>query len=149
MRTPGDLTRTWIYIPAMDCPDEEKEIRAALSRLPVVESLTFRLFSRQVEVRHRGEVEPILDALRRIGMEGRLPDDVLRRAELPSSDRTPRNTFLLSGAAERCRLPCHQSGVPRDGGGRVRHPVDGGAGRHGTTLPVIFNGLRLLRARTS
>jgi Cd2+/Zn2+-exporting ATPase len=99
MRTPGDLTRTWIYIPAMDCPDEEKEIRAALSRLPVVESLTFRLFSRQVEVRHRGEVEPILDALRRIGMEGRPLDDALRQAELPSSDRTPRNTFLLSGAA--------------------------------------------------
>ena len=99
MRTPGDLTRTWIYIPAMDCPDVEKEIRAALSRLPVVESLTFRLFSRQVEVRHRGEVEPILDALRRIGMEGRPLDDALRQAELPSSDRTPRNTFLLSGAA--------------------------------------------------
>ena len=99
MRTPGDPTRTWVYIPAMDCPDEEKEIRAALSRLPVVESLTFRLFSRQVEVRHRGEVEPILDALRRIGMEGRPLDDALRRAELPPSDRTPRNTFLLSGAA--------------------------------------------------
>jgi len=83
----------------MDCPDEEREIRAALSRLPGVESLTFRLFSRQVEVRHRGEVEPILDALRRIGMEGRPLDDALRRAEIPSSDRTPRNTFLLSGAA--------------------------------------------------
>jgi Cd2+/Zn2+-exporting ATPase len=83
----------------MDCPDEEKEIRAALSRLPAVESLTFHLFSRQVEVRHRGEVEPILDALRRIGMEGHPLDDALRRAEIPSSDKGPRNTFLLSGAA--------------------------------------------------
>ncbi len=83
----------------MDCPDEEKEIRAALSRLPAVESLTFHLFSRQVEVRHRGEVEPILDALRRIGMEGRPLDDALRRAKLPSSDKGPRDTFLLSGAA--------------------------------------------------
>ncbi|MBP2678181.1 MAG: heavy metal translocating P-type ATPase [Deltaproteobacteria bacterium] len=99
MRTSSDPTLTRIFVPTMDCPDEEREIRAALSRLPGVESLTFHLFSRQVEVRHRGEVEPILDALRRIGMEGRPLGDALRRAEIPSSDRTPRNTFLLSGAA--------------------------------------------------
>ena len=98
MRTPDNLTNTRIFVPAMDCPDEEKEIRAALSRLAAVESLTFHLFSRQVEVRHRGEVEPVLDALRRIGMEGRPLNDALRRAELPSSDKGPRNTFLLSGA---------------------------------------------------
>ena len=99
MRTSSDPTLTRIFVPTMDCPDEEREIRAALSRLPGVESLTFHLFSRQVEVRHRGEVEPILDALRRIGMEGRPLGDALRRAEIPSSDRTPRNTFLLSGTA--------------------------------------------------
>ncbi|MFA6147611.1 MAG: cation-translocating P-type ATPase [bacterium] len=99
MRISNDLTRTRIFIPAMDCPDEEREIRAALSRLPAVESLTVHLFSRHVEVRHRGEVEPILDALRRIGMEGHPLDDALRRADIPSSDKGPRNTFLLSGAA--------------------------------------------------
>ena len=99
MRTSDDLPRTRIFVPAMDCPDEEKEVRAALSRLPAVESLTFHLFSRQVEVCHRGDVEPILDALRRIGMEGHPLDDALRRVELPSSDRGHRNTFLLSGAA--------------------------------------------------
>jgi hypothetical protein len=53
MRTPGDPTLTRIFVPAMDCPDEEKEIRSALSKLPSVESMTFHLFSRQVEVRHR------------------------------------------------------------------------------------------------
>jgi copper chaperone CopZ len=74
MRAPDDLNRTRIFVPAMDCPDEEKEIRAALSRLPAVESLTFHLFSRQVEVDHRGEVDTVLDALRRIGMEGH-PED--------------------------------------------------------------------------
>jgi Cd2+/Zn2+-exporting ATPase len=99
MRTPDDIAHTRIFVPSMDCPDEEREIRAALSRLPSVESLTFHLFSRQVEVRHRGEVEAILDALRRIGMEGHPLDDALRGAKLPSSSRAPRNTFLLSGAA--------------------------------------------------
>jgi Cd2+/Zn2+-exporting ATPase len=98
MRTPDNLTSTRIFVPAMDCPDEEKEIRAALSRLAAVESLTFHLFSRQVVVRHRGEVEPILDALRKIGMEGRPLDDALRRAEIPSSEKRHRSTFLLSGA---------------------------------------------------
>lgn len=98
-RTPDNLIRTRIFIPAMDCPDEEKEIRAALSRLPAVLSLTFHLFSRQVEVCHQGELEPILDALRRIGMEGHTLDDALRRAELPPSDKGARTVFLLSGAA--------------------------------------------------
>ena len=99
METPDDLTRTRIFVPSMDCPDEEREIRAALSRVPAVASLTFHLFSRQVEVLHRGEVEPVLDALRRIGMEGHPLDEALRRGEIPSSDRGPRGTFLLSGAA--------------------------------------------------
>jgi hypothetical protein len=53
----------------MDCPDEEKEIRA-LGRLGGIEGMTFHLFSRQVEVRHRGRAEEILAALRAIGMEG-------------------------------------------------------------------------------
>ena len=99
MEIPGDTVTTVVFVPAMDCPDEEREIRAALNRLPSVESLTFRLFARQVTVRHKGGVEPILDALRRIGMEGRPVDETLRKADLPRSDRGQWNTFLLAGAA--------------------------------------------------
>ncbi len=87
-----------IFVPAMDCPDEEREIRAALSRVPGVESLTFRLFSRQVEVRHRGDVDAILEALRRIGMEGHPMDEALRKADLPESSRGPMRTFCVAGA---------------------------------------------------
>jgi len=111
MRTADDPTLTRIFVPSMDCPDEEREIRAALSRLPGVESLTFHLFSRQVEVRHRCDVESILDALRRIGMEGRPLDDALRGAKLPPSDKAHRNAFLYSaaflllGAAAQILLP--------------------------------------------
>ncbi|RJP20874.1 MAG: cation-translocating P-type ATPase [Deltaproteobacteria bacterium] len=99
MKPPDDIALTRIFVPAMDCPDEEREIRAALSRLPGVESLTFRLFSRQVEVRHRGGVEPILESLRRIGMEGHPVDEALRKADLPAGDRTSLRTFFLAGAA--------------------------------------------------
>jgi len=86
----------------MDCPDEEREIRAALSRLPSVEALTFRLFARQVEVRHRGDAGPILDALRRIGMEGLPVDAALEQADLPRESRGPLRTFCLAGVALLC-----------------------------------------------
>jgi len=99
MKPVDDATFTRIFVPAMDCPDEEREIRAALSRLPEVVSLDIRLFSRQVEVRHRGSVTPVLSALRRIGMEGHPVDEALRAANLPEANRAPLNVFLLSGAA--------------------------------------------------
>jgi Cd2+/Zn2+-exporting ATPase len=99
MRAGSDVTATRIFVPAMDCPDEEREVRAALSRLPSVESLEFHLFSRQVVVRHRGDPEPLLLALRRIGMEGHPVDGALRGANVPGPDRAHRTIFLLSGAA--------------------------------------------------
>jgi len=101
----------------MDCPDEEREIRAALSRLPGVEDLSFDLLARRVEVRHRGGPEPILAALRRIGMEGRLLDDSLRGAGLPASRRAPLALFaactVLVAAAGLARLAAPGAGWDR------------------------------------
>ncbi|GAB4373634.1 MAG: heavy metal translocating P-type ATPase [Deltaproteobacteria bacterium] len=91
-------TLTRIFVPAMDCPDEEKEIRTALSRLPGVESLAFRLLSRQVEVRHRCDVGEILAALKEIGMEGRPVEDSLRREDLPGTGGEHLAAFVLSAA---------------------------------------------------
>jgi Cd2+/Zn2+-exporting ATPase len=104
MKPPGEINTTVVFVPAMDCPDEEREIRAALSRLPAVESLTFRLFARQVEVRHRGDAMPVLDALRRIGMEGHPVDEALEKAALPRENRGPLRTFYLAGAALLCGI---------------------------------------------
>ena len=92
-------TTTTIFVEALDCPDEEREIRAALERLPCVESLTFRLFARQVVVAHKGPADPVLDALKRIGMEGRPVDDTLKKADIPKNDLAQYRTFLLAGAA--------------------------------------------------
>jgi Cd2+/Zn2+-exporting ATPase len=80
----------------MDCPDEEREIRSALSRLPGVEELTFHLFARQVEVRHDAPVEEVLSALSAIGMEGTPVDDSFREADLPESSSAPLRTFYAS-----------------------------------------------------
>jgi Cd2+/Zn2+-exporting ATPase len=96
---PGGLaTLSRIFVPAMDCPDEEKEIRAALGRLGGIEGMTFHLFSRQVEVRHRGELEEILAALRAIGMEGHPVDESLRKAAIPEAPKASLTIFYLSAA---------------------------------------------------
>ncbi len=91
MATPPTITR--IYVPAMDCPDEEREIRTALSRLPEVSGLTFHLFSRQVEVRHEGEVDAVLAALAVIGMPGQAVDGSFRKADIPEAPGGPLRTF--------------------------------------------------------
>ncbi len=98
MDTDPRSTVTRFFVPAMDCPDEEKEIRAALGRLPGVEEMTFRLFSRQVEVRHRCGQDEILSALESIGMAGRPMEDSLRRADLPESGSPHLAVFALSTA---------------------------------------------------
>ncbi len=98
MAPPTDTTVTRIFVPAMDCPDEEKEIRAALGRVPGVEGLTFHLFSRQVEVRHRGEADAVLSALKNIGMEGHPVDESLRKADIPEATKSPLTTFYVSAA---------------------------------------------------
>ncbi len=96
MDTHGQEAVSRIFVPAMDCPDEEKEIRAALGRLPGVEETVFHLFSRQLEVRHRCELGEILAALRAIGMEGHPLGESLRHADIPEETRTPLVTFFVS-----------------------------------------------------
>src|SRR5512146_1954175 len=105
METGGTSTLSRIFIPAMDCPDEEKEIRAALGRLGGIEEMTFHLFSRQLEVRHRGELDAILAALWAIGMEGHPVDESLTKADIPDARKASLAVFyasavlFLSGAA--------------------------------------------------
>lgn len=92
----------------MDCPDEEREIRAALSRLPTVSSLTFHLFCRQVEVLHENDLDRILAALRGIGMPGQAVDESFRKTDLPEAPSAPLRTFgaslLLLALAVAARL---------------------------------------------
>ncbi|MBI5576703.1 MAG: cation-translocating P-type ATPase [Deltaproteobacteria bacterium] len=143
MNTGRNTTLSRIFIPAMDCPDEEKEIRVALGRLSRVEALTFHLFSRQVEVRHRGDLDEILHALRAIGMEGHPVDESLRKAEIPETSRASLKTFyasavlLLAGAA----LFALAKDSPWAGRLFLASITAGGA-------PVAWRGFRELRNRS-
>ncbi len=139
-----DGTRhTRIFVPAMDCPDEEKEIRTALSRLPGVERLSFHLFARQVEVRHRGPVEEILAALAALGMEGHPVDAALRRPEIPETSRGHLAAFFRSGALLAAGALSHLflPGTPAGSLLLLAAIAGGGAG-------IVRRGIRELRNRS-
>ena len=137
------VTTTTLFIPAMDCPDEEREIRAALERLPYVKSLTFRLLARQVVVAHTGPVEPILDTLLQIGMEGRPVNKTLQKADIPRKDYSQWRTFLLSGAALLIGIPLSFF-YPDETLARLPFLVSILSGG----LPVFLRGARELRNRS-
>lgn len=143
METGKDTTLSRIFVPAMDCPDEEKEIRAALGRLGGIEAMTFHLFSRQVEVRHRGDVEEILAALRSIGMEGHPVDESLRKADIPETSKASLATFYLAGALLLAGtiLFALIPGSPWAGRLFLAAVVAGGA-------PVVLRGFREVRNRS-
>ncbi|HEU5360157.1 MAG TPA: cation-translocating P-type ATPase [Candidatus Deferrimicrobiaceae bacterium] len=98
METDRQTTVSRIFVPAMDCPDEEKEVRSALGRLPGVEETVFHLFSRQIEVRHRCDLEEVLSALRAISMEGHPLGGALSRADIPEATKTPLLVFFAAAA---------------------------------------------------
>ncbi len=143
MEPGGKATLSRIFVPAMDCPDEEKEIRAALGRLGGIEGMTFHLFSRQVEVRHRGELEEILAAFRAIGMEGHPVDESLRKADIPEASKASLTIFylsaslLLAGALLAIFLPAS----PWAGRCFLAAILAGGA-------PIVVRGAREIRNRS-
>ena len=71
---------TVFRIENMDCPTEEALIRSKLSSLPQVEQLDFNLVQRRLSVKHTGQVAPIENALKAIGMQavllGAAPGDL-------------------------------------------------------------------------
>ena len=75
---PRDMScaRTILRIDGMDCPTEEKLIRAKLESFPGVSDLGFDLLARRLAVTHAaGALPPILDALRELGFEPALESE--------------------------------------------------------------------------
>jgi len=127
----------------MDCPDEEKEIRTALGRLPGVEETVFHLFSRHVEVRHRCDLGEILSALRAIGMEGHTLGGALRHADIPEATKAPLRIFYASATLLCAGAALYLTSPPSPWAGRLflAAILVGGA-------RVVAQGTRELRNRS-
>ncbi|HEY5996082.1 MAG TPA: ATPase P, partial [Candidatus Deferrimicrobiaceae bacterium] len=127
----------------MDCPDEEREIRAALSRLPGVAGLTFHLFSRQVEILHAGEIEPVLAALSAIGMPGQPVDGSFSKADIPEAPSGPLRTFAAALSLLALAAVARLLGLFPAAGQYPFLPAVLAGG-----LPVAVRGLREIRNRS-
>ena len=55
-------------IPKMDCPSEERMIRMALTGVANIQSLSFDLSGRTLEIIHHGQAGPITSKLENLGL---------------------------------------------------------------------------------
>ncbi|CAG2131640.1 Probable cadmium-transporting ATPase [Ralstonia mannitolilytica] len=76
--------RTTVRIEQMDCPTEERMIRAKLGSADGVVALDFNLLERHLTIHHTvDDVTPFLEALRAIGMDGEVLEQHGRTATAP------------------------------------------------------------------
>jgi len=89
--------RTVVRIEQMDCPTEERMIRAKLGSAEGVVALDFNLLERHLTIHHTvDDVAPFLEALRAIGMDGEVLEQHDRRVAAPAEPaRISRRTWLL------------------------------------------------------
>ncbi|WP_197336246.1 HAD-IC family P-type ATPase, partial [Ralstonia solanacearum] len=96
--------RTRLRIAQMDCPTEERMIRARLGNAAGVVALDFNLLERHLTIHHTvDDIAPFLEALRAIGMDGEVLEAHDRAAAVPEAapGGVSRRTWLLGvgGAA--------------------------------------------------
>ncbi|MCT7298667.1 cation-translocating P-type ATPase [Ralstonia sp. CHL-2022] len=89
--------RTVVRIEQMDCPTEERMIRAKLGSADGVVALDFNLLERHLTIHHTvDDVAPFLEALRAIGMDSEVLEQRDRLAAAPAEpSRISRRTWLL------------------------------------------------------
>jgi len=76
---------TVLRINDMCCPTEEALIRNKLSNLPQISQLDFNVLQRRLDVKHTGAVQPILDAIRAVGMQAIVLESGPGEASRPES----------------------------------------------------------------
>ena len=88
--------RTKIRIQQMDCPTEERMIRAKLGSADGVVALDFNLLERHLTIHHSvDDVTPFLEALRAIGMDGEVLEEHDRAVAAAEPTGISRRTWLL------------------------------------------------------
>lgn len=89
-------TVTTLRIMQMDCPVEENLITGKLSGMPGVSDLQFDLIQRMLTITHQPErLETILQAIRSLGFEPELPEQISDAEKLPA----PSHRYWPLGAA--------------------------------------------------
>jgi len=79
----------------MDCPTEEALIRKRLATVPGIDELAFNLMERRLTVNHTlPDEQPILGALREIGMQTALPD-ACRTCDVSEASPVSNKTWAL------------------------------------------------------
>jgi cation transport ATPase len=68
-------------VPKMDCPSEERMIRMALTGFDNIQSLSFDLVGRKLEIIHQGETGPITNKLQTLGLGASLQTTEAATAE--------------------------------------------------------------------
>ena len=87
-------------VPKMDCPSEERMIRVALTGFDNIQSLSFDLSNRKLEIIHQGETGPITSKLETLGLGASLQKtedaspESLRAAELSHANETEESGTL-------------------------------------------------------
>jgi len=85
----GDAAEVIFFIQKMDCPTEEKLIRAQLIRMDGVAAMQFNLIARELTVQHRlTSVAPLIAKLNALDMQPTLKSDTLAAAAVPEDDLT-------------------------------------------------------------
>lgn len=91
------MRETTLCVEGMDCSAEETVIRRRLSLMPEVEGLEFDLIGKRVKVRHRhGSAEPIVSAIRELGMSAAEERPAATRAEA-AAPPTPKSILRRHG----------------------------------------------------
>jgi cation transport ATPase len=87
-------------VPKMDCPSEERMIRMALTGFDNIQSLSFDLSNRKLEIIHQGEAAPITSKLETLGLGASLhttedaSPESLRAAESSNANETEESGTL-------------------------------------------------------
>ena len=100
--------RVLFLIEKMDCPTEERLIRAQLEGMPGIDGLQFNLIQRELTVQHRlPSIDPITAKLKALDMDPAVKADSLQAAKPPDDEHgepsadysIPRHKWALMGIA--------------------------------------------------
>ncbi|WP_328186684.1 cation transporter [Marinobacter sp. OP 3.4] len=98
--TPPGAQLSTYKVPKMDCPSEERMIRMALDGFDNIQSLSFDLSNRELEVIHQGDPDPITSKLETLGLGASLDKteeasaDSVRAAESSYANETEESGTL-------------------------------------------------------